>query len=61
MVHYKPWRRRIDRRRMHLILAAEYPAIDEDTVVSDGEVIAVPTSSGVDEVEAVKVAMDEKK
>lgn len=46
---------------MHLILAAEYPAIDEDTVVSDGEVIAVPTSSGVDEVEAVKVAMDEKK
>jgi hypothetical protein len=62
VVLYKPWRRRIDRQRAHLV-SEEEDAIsgDEMPVSDDGREDIVGSSSNIGEVEVVTVEMDGKK
>lgn len=61
VVLYKPWRRQVDRRRAHLVPVEEEGALDEETTVSDEEVIAGTSSLAIGEVEVVNVEMGGKK
>lgn len=52
---YKPWRRQVDRRRANLVPVEEEPVANDETTVSDEEVIAGTSSSAIGEVEVVTV------
>jgi hypothetical protein len=61
---YRPWRRRVDGRKAHLVLAEEPSSAGDDILPSDrafDDITGTSSSSEVGAVEVVTVEMDGKK
>ncbi|KAE9976984.1 hypothetical protein EG328_002311 [Venturia inaequalis] len=58
---YRPWRRKVDSRRSHLIVVDEEPVEDDETHPSGAEVMAGTSSSAIRKAEAITIQVDGKK